>query len=73
MNEMVFFKLFQVPSETSKMSQDMDLYLVGSDTIFSSNKTHSLSSSLPHLDNSLRGLNVSFEPFCSNPVTSPGE
>lgn len=51
----------------------MDLYLVGSDTIFSSNKTNALSASLPVLDNTSRGLNVSFEPFSSNPLTSPGQ
>ncbi|XP_054712643.1 RIMS-binding protein 2-like [Uloborus diversus] len=62
-----------VPSETSKFSQDMDLYLVGSDTIFSSNRNQSLSSSLPVLDRTpSRSLNVSFEPFNSIAITSPG-
>ncbi|GFR28038.1 RIMS-binding protein 2 [Trichonephila clavata] len=64
-----------IPSETSssKLDQEMDLYLVGSDTIFSSNRSHSVSSSLPVLETSTsRSLNVPFESFNSVPITSPG-
>ncbi|CAL1288969.1 unnamed protein product [Larinioides sclopetarius] len=64
-----------IPGETpsSKLDQEMDLYLVGSDTIFSSNRSHSVSSSLPVLETSTsRSLNVPFESFNSVPITSPG-
>ncbi|KAG8176190.1 hypothetical protein JTE90_015386 [Oedothorax gibbosus] len=66
-----------IPSETSssKLDQEMDLYLVGSDTIFSSNRGHSsISSSLPVLETSQhsRGLNVQFENFNSISMNSPG-
>nr|XP_042913748.1 RIMS-binding protein 2 isoform X2 [Parasteatoda tepidariorum] len=51
-----------VPNEASKLDQEMDLYLVGSDTIFSSNRPHSSSSSTSHstvLENSVsRNLHV---------------
>ncbi|GIY46656.1 RIMS-binding protein 2 [Caerostris darwini] len=64
-----------IPGETpsSKLDQEMDLYLVGSDTIFSTNRSHSVSSSLPVLESSMtRSLNVPFESFNSVPITSPG-
>ncbi|XP_071034594.1 RIMS-binding protein 2 isoform X6 [Parasteatoda tepidariorum] len=66
-----------VPNEASKLDQEMDLYLVGSDTIFSSNRPHSSSSSTSHstvLENSVsRNLHVPLVNYnsISNTTDSP--